>query len=97
MTTSAFFSSRYTSLNGATKKAEVRTISGLPSRRHFDYSLQIYNSQYLSIILVLNWSQTNSQNRNQIAVRRAMPPNLFWKKSDILLAAKQGLIVSNTV
>jgi hypothetical protein len=44
MTTSAFFSARYTSLIGATKKAEVRTISGLPSRRHFYCSLQIYNS-----------------------------------------------------
>jgi hypothetical protein len=32
MTTSAFFSARYTSLIGATKKAEVHTISGLPSR-----------------------------------------------------------------
>jgi hypothetical protein len=30
----------------------------------------------------------NSTNQNLIAVRRAMPPNLFWKKSDILEAAK---------
>ena len=34
MTTSAFFSACYTSLIGATKKAEVRAISGLPSHLH---------------------------------------------------------------
>jgi hypothetical protein len=31
-TTSAFLAARYTGLKGATKKAEVRTFSGLPTR-----------------------------------------------------------------
>jgi hypothetical protein len=34
MTTSAKTGARYTGLNGATVLAEVRTISGLPTRRH---------------------------------------------------------------
>jgi hypothetical protein len=46
MITSAFFSARYTSLIGATKKAEVRTISGLPTHHHLVNSVDEINYQY---------------------------------------------------
>jgi hypothetical protein len=45
---------------------------------------------------IINFSALGGQ-ANLIAVRRAMPSNLFWRKIDIFYVAKRRKLVSNTV
>jgi hypothetical protein len=88
MTTSAKTGACYTSLIGATVLAEVRTISGLPTRCHLQwfYEERVSNSfrEFWVIATVLKSTEIITQ----IAVRRSMPSEIFWKKIDILEAAK---------
>jgi hypothetical protein len=81
MTTSAKTGARYTGHNGATVLAEVRTISGLPSRHHLCNTISKFT--FLDFdrphrILGKPGDFEDEYIKNQIAVRRVMPPNLFW-------------------